>query len=47
MPLVGWKESTTGGGGVTTKSCALWTVPEGFVTSIFPVMAPDGTVARI
>jgi len=45
-PLVGEKPVMVGGvGGVTVKSWALVAVPEGVVTAILPVVAPEGTVA--
>jgi hypothetical protein len=45
-PLVGENPVMAGGvGPVTVKSWALVAVPEGVVTAILPVVAPDGTVA--
>jgi hypothetical protein len=45
-PLVGEKPVMVGGvGPVTVKSWALVAVPEGVVTAIFPVVAPEGTIA--
>src|SRR6185295_12556960 len=46
-PLVGLNDVIVGADAVTVKSPTLVAVPPGVVTLIFPVVAPEGTVASM
>jgi hypothetical protein len=46
-PLAGSKQQMSGGGGVTVNESLLVPVPNGVVTEIGPLVAPDGTKASI